>query len=247
MASADALRLEDLGLERRRGERHDLQAGRMGRGELGEGLARAAVGLVAPAVDDGPHGVDAERSGDVTGHRVGVDEQDGLALVDLEGAGEVRRDGRLADAALRIEDGDDRRAPGPAVGLDRSALEDRPAAVVDGLAADEHRLDAPAERLGGVGPGEVLVLDGTTHRLAGQPIEGARRDDHERRDGAAALAQERVVLERLVEVGLAVQDGDADVATIHQEGFELLRLRDRDDLESGRAQLSGDGRRLLGR
>ena len=43
---------------------------------------------------------------DVAGHGVGVDEQDRLALAGLERGGEVRGDGRLADAALRVEDGD---------------------------------------------------------------------------------------------------------------------------------------------
>ena len=85
-------------------------------------------------------------------------------LADLEGGGEVGRDGRLADAALRVEHGDDRRPAGPAVGGDVAALEDRPGAVVDGLAADAHRLDAPAQRLGRVGAGEVLVLDAAAAR-----------------------------------------------------------------------------------
>ena len=128
-------------------------------GDVGERLDRAALELVAPAVDDRAHVLDAERRRDVAGHGVGVDEQDALALADLERGGEVRRDGRLADAALRVEHGDDGRAAGPAVGGHVAALEDRARAVVDGLAADAHRLDAPAQRLGGVGPGEVLVLD----------------------------------------------------------------------------------------
>ena len=79
----------------------------------------------------------------------------------------------------------------------------------------------------------------------GQAIEGARRDDHERRDGAAALAQERVVLEGLVEVRLAVEDGHADVASVDEERLELVRLRDGDHLEAGRAQFGADGRRFL--
>ena len=45
-----------------------------------------------------------------------------------------------------------------------------------------------------------------------QPVEGRGGDDHQGRDRAAALAEQRVVLERLVEVGLAVEDRDGDVA-----------------------------------
>ena len=127
----------------------------------------------------------------------------------------------------------------PAVGLDRAALEDRAGAVVDGLAADAHRLDPPAERLGGVGPGEVLVLD--VARASEPSWSRARwRDDHERRDGPAGVAQQRVVLERLVEVGLAVEDRDRDVAAARQERLELVGVADGRDREAGVAQLGGD-------
>ena len=116
---------------------------------------RAAVGLVAPAVGDRPDALDPERRGHVTGHGVGIDEQDRLALADLERRREVGRDGRLADAALRVEDRDRRGAAMPAAEV--AALEDRAAAVVDGLAPDAHRLDPPADRVGRVGPREVFV------------------------------------------------------------------------------------------
>ena len=86
------------------------------RGELEQMLSDgAAFGLVAPAVGDGPDGVDPERRRHVAGHRVGVDEQDGLALPHLERGGEVGRDRGLADATLGVEDRDGRGTPAPAV------------------------------------------------------------------------------------------------------------------------------------
>ena len=69
-----------------------------------------------------------------------------------------------------------------------------PGAVVDGLAADAHRLDPPAQGLGGVGAREVLVLDAAAGTAA-ELIEGPRRDDHERGDGPPGVAQQPVVLE----------------------------------------------------
>ena len=51
-------RVEDVGVERRIGQGDDLHPGHVLRGDLVEGLARAALGLVAPAVGDGPDGVD---------------------------------------------------------------------------------------------------------------------------------------------------------------------------------------------
>ena len=97
------------------------------------------------------------------------------------------------------------------------------------------------------GPGEVLVLDGTHHRVAGQSVQGPWRDDHQGRDRAATLAQAGVVLERLVEVRLAVQDRDADVMPLREERLELVGLVDGDGLEAGGPKLGGDGPRLLGR
>ena len=117
-----------------------------GDGDLGERLGRAALGLVAPAVGDRPDLLEAERRRDVARDRVGVEEQDLLALVELERRGEVRRDGRLADAALRVEDRDDGRPARQSPISDRAALDDRAGAVVDGHRPDAHRLDPPAER-----------------------------------------------------------------------------------------------------
>ena len=149
--------------------------GRMGRREVGEGLDRSALGLVAPGVHDGPHALDAERRGDVTGHRVGIDEQDVLARRIW------RRRARLVATVvlptppfgLKTATMVARRAQ--RVGLDRAALEDRADAVVDGLAADAHRLDPPAQGLGGVGAGEVLVLDALAVALAAAGRASAAR------------------------------------------------------------------------
>ena len=80
------------------------------RGELDEGLGRAALGLVAPAVGDGPDLLEAERRVTWPVTVSASTSRTFWPLVDLEGAREVRRDGRLADAALRVEDRDDGRA-----------------------------------------------------------------------------------------------------------------------------------------
>ena len=206
----------------------------------------AALGLLAPAVGDRPDLLEPERGGHVAGHGVGVDEQDPLAVVELEGGREARRDGRLADAALRIEDRDDRRALLPIAHLG-GRLDDRAGAVVDRDRADAHRLDAPAERLRGVRPGEELVLDHRPRRADGQAVEGSRREDHERRDLAAAIAQQGVVLERGIEVALAVEDRDGDVAATGQGGLEVLGASDGQCVESGLAEFGHDGDLLLGR
>jgi hypothetical protein len=74
-----------------------------------------------------------------------------------------------------------------------------------------------------------------------------RRDDHERRDAPAAVAQDRVVLERPIEVGFAVEDRDRDVAPGVDERLELVGLVDDDRLEVRLAELRGDGRGLVAR
>src|SRR5262245_18436533 len=71
--------------------------------------------------------------------------------------------------------------------------------------------------------------------------ERPRREDHERGDPLAALVKKRVVLERRVEVALAVEDRDRDVATGGEEVFELGRPADRDGVEACLPQLSEDG------
>ena len=100
--AGDALRLEELGVERVRRERQDPQPGAVHRRLLGERQHRAAVHLVAPGVDDGRDRVHAQRRRDVPGHRVGVDQEDPLPACDQRRR-EVGGDHRLADAALRVE------------------------------------------------------------------------------------------------------------------------------------------------
>ena len=240
-----ALGFEGIGVQGRRRQRDDPHARRVVRCEIDEGRRRLAVHQVAPAVDDGLDLLEPERDRDVTGHRVGVDEEDLLALPDLEGGGEVHGDRRLPDAALRVEDRDDRRALAPQVGIERTGAEDRAAAVVDGEAADAHRLDAPAHRLGGVGTRQVLVVGPGCARI--EALEGALRDDHEARDRLFLVVEDRVVLERLVKVRLAVEDGDGDVAPLGEDGFELVRPADDDRLEPRLAQLGRDRCGLGGR
>src|SRR3989304_5419746 len=58
-----------------------------------------------------------------------------------------------------VEGGDEGGAAQP-VDVGARPLEDGAAAVVVGLRADQHRLDAPADRLRGVGSRQVLVAGG---------------------------------------------------------------------------------------
>ncbi len=167
-----------------------------------------------------------------------------MAAARLQDRREVRRDGGLADTALGIEDRQDRGALGPAVGFDRSTLQDRTRPVVDGLAADAHGLDAPAQRFGGIRAGEILVLDLTRTWI--EPREGALRDDHQGRDRPPAVAEQRVVLERLVEVGLAIEDRDGDIAPAGEQSLELVRMGDGRDREAGGAKLGGDRSGFVG-
>ncbi len=122
-----------------------------------------------------------------------------------------------------------------------------PVPVIDGVRPDEHRLDPPAERIGAVGPGEVLVVDRRPRRRPGQLLEVARRDDHERRDVPAGLVEERVVLERLVEVALAVEDGQGEVTPRVEQAGELLRRPDSDHVVARCGQLPLNRGVLVGR
>ena len=90
------------------------------------------------------------------------------------------------------------------------------------MASTRQRSDS-AERAGEVSSSTLLAVG-----LLVQRSKRPRRDDHQRRDGAAAVVQEPVVLERLVEVGLAVEDRDGDVAAVLEEGLELVGVLDRD-------------------
>ncbi len=175
----------------------------------------------------------------MAGHGVRVDQEDGAAHRDERGR-EVDGDGRLAHAALRVEDAQHLAPPRPAVGGQGARLDHRAAAVIDGHLADQHRLDPPAERLRRVGPGEVLVVCPGAPRRAGEPIERPRRHDHQGRDVAPRHVEELVVLQRLVEVALAVEDRDAHVMSARQERFEVGRAPDRNRVEVGFAQHVND-------
>ena len=174
----------------------------------------------------------------MTGHRVGVDQQDRLALAGLEGRGQVGRDGRLADAALRVEDGDQRGAVAPGFVAGLTGGEHRTAAVVDGLTADAHRLDAPADRVGRVRPGEVFVARAVV--LGGMALVVLGGDDGEcgdRLTGPTERAVEGIVL---VRIDLAVEDRHGDVPSAVEERLELERCIDTDRLEPGHGQLRAD-------
>jgi hypothetical protein len=76
------------------------------------------------------------------------------------------------------------------------------------------------------------------------PIEGTSRHYHKRRDVAALLVKEGVHLERSVEVVLAVEDRDADIVALVQQGFQTLGGLDLDRLIAGLSQLRTDGDKL---
>ena len=91
-------------------------------------------------------------------------------------------------------------------------LQDGPAAVVDGLAADAHGLDPPADRIGRVGPREVLVAGAVVVHL-GHPLVRLRRTTTVSAGiGRLGLLECAPVLADEVLVGFAVEDGDGDVA-----------------------------------
>jgi hypothetical protein len=100
------------------------------------------------------------------------------------------------------------------------------------LRPDEHGLYSPPERLGRVGASEVLVVDAASPGQA-HAIEGAGGHDHQRRDVAILVVEQRIHLKRSVEVVLAVQDGDADVAAPVQQRFEVVGGLDLDRLIAG--------------
>ena len=77
-----------------------------------------AMCIRSHTVDDGLDALEPERDGDVPGDRVGVDQQDLLALPELERGGQVGGDRCLPDAAFRVEDRDDRGPAPPQVGIE---------------------------------------------------------------------------------------------------------------------------------
>ena len=88
---------------------------------------------------------------------------------------------------------------------------------------------------------EILVFDTAAARV--HPSERPVGHDHQGRDRLAVLAEQRVVLERLVEVGLAIEDRDGDVAAAGEQSLELIGVVDGRDREAGRAELGRDRRR----
>ena len=73
------------------------------------------------------------------------------------------------------------------------------------IASTRQRIESGVSRAG-----QVLVLGAVASCPASRSNESAR-DDHQGRDRRLAVVEDGVVLERLVEVGLAVEDGDRDI------------------------------------
>ena len=168
--------------------------------------------------------LDAERRGDVAGDGVGVDQQDRLALAGLECRGEVRGDGRLADAALRVEDRDRRGPRVPAGRATSPPWRTGPLPSSTVVAPDAHRLDAPADRVGRVGASEVFVVasrPGASRRAA----RSARGETTVRAGiGRACVLEDDLERDGPVDIDLAVEDRQPDVAPILERLLELARL-----------------------
>ena len=232
------LRVEEVGVDRAGRHRQHLEAGRVQGGLLVEGQDRATLQLVAPRVDDRRGAVHAERDRHVTGDRVRVDQQDALPAGDQDG-GEVGGDRGLAHAALGVEHGDQLAPPAPVAGLEL-ALEDRAAAVVHGDRADAHRLDAPADRFGGVGARQVLVVVVARRR----PVDVVERrgiDHEERRDVPALLMEQRPRVGPPVGLPIRVHDRNRHVPPDGQEDRQLVRVGGQDRLEPAHTELADDG------
>ena len=176
----DSLRVQIGHVQRVVGQVDHPDARRMSGRDVEHRCGLAALGLVLPGVGHRADLLQSEGRRHVARDSVSVNEQDALVLAELERRREVGRDRGLAYAALRAEDGHDRRPPRPVAELDAGRLQDRAAAVVDGLRADAHRLDAPANGLGGVRSREVLVVDRRLRDVGGQAVHRPWRDDHQR-------------------------------------------------------------------
>jgi hypothetical protein len=125
-------------------------------------------------------------------------------------------------------------------------LEDRAAALIDGLAPDSQSLDAPAERLRRIGPCEVFVQRAFLDQRH-EALEVPGRDDGQGRDRPAGATQDGVVVLGLAGVDLAVEDGQCDVAADIEGLLDLTWMLDLDDLEAGGEELGGDARRFAER
>ena len=124
------------------------------------------------------------------------------------------------------------------------ALEDRSTPVVDRLAADDHRFDAPAEGVCRIRASEVLVT--RTVVASGETLEGAGRDDCESGQPLTAAPLHRCVGPGELLVGLAVEDDQGHIRPRVEDRFEGDRAVRYEDLEAGRFEFLADGHRLPG-
>ena len=125
---------------------------------------------------------------------------------DLERRGEVGRDGRLADAALGVEDGDDR-SRGRASRSRRGRRPWRIGPLPSSTVWARMHIASTRQRSDSARYGRVKYSSSSSaSRGCRRAVEGARRDDHRAPGSPPAVVEELVVLERLVEVGLAVED-----------------------------------------
>ena len=198
-------------------------------GELGEASRPGRPPAWSmPAVDDRPHAVDAERRRDVAGDGVGIEEQDALRA-----PATWSTEARLVAIVV---------LPTPPFGLKTTMTVARRAQQSDStgppwrigpepsstvwlrmhIASTRQRSDSA--EYGRVKYSSSTLLPSDWR----QPIERPGRDDHQGRDRPAGVAEQAVVLERLVEVGLAVEDRDGDVAAAREQRLELVGVLDRD-------------------
>ena len=75
-------------------------------------------------------------------------------------------------------------------------------------------------------------------------VKGTSRHDHQRRDVAIVVVEQRVHLQRAIEVVLAVENGDSDVVPGVQQLLEVVCSLDLDRLVSGLGKLSADSGKL---
>ena len=87
----------------------------------------------------------------------------------------------------------------------------------------------------------------STRGLGGEALEGPRRDDGQGRDRSTGLDHHVRVGDRDVDVDLAVEDDQADVAPLIEGPLQLARLLDDDDREAGVDEFGADGLGFTGR
>ena len=210
----------------------------MRRCEVEERDDRPTIELVAPRVDHGRDALHPERDAHVTGDRVGIDEQDALALVDQHRA-QVGGDHRLADATLGVEQGDQLAAAAPVRRLELT-LQDGSRAVVNDHGPDAHGLHPPSDGLGGVRARQVLVvLVALAHEVEGVQVRGV--DDQERRDRPATRVEQGPGVVHEVCLDLGIDDPDGHVGAGRQQCRELASPVERDRVEATGMELGDDG------